>query len=412
MTALLVPIALDVLLVRDEGTAFAPTRAKVLTPDAVGHSARRRRLVPDPFGPDETRTPGAYLHWALPDGLSHSAHQEDDSPVFPAMPERWLVLRMTGDAAAGPRTLTAWLIPDVNTPDGQAPTVVADALHAPPAPVGAPPQAGTALTVMGTGDVAWAAYFDNTRDRLGLYDPLTGVSGAVSYLVCGWYIHPGSEPLAAVNATSIQEFLHERRWSLPPEQDPKADVPTATVCHGAALGLGWPKPGWPGDGGVLGQEADGVPAAAGIGVAIAETMAEASAVLGSQPGDPPQLTRLMEAAVAGALGTLAHPDGPAQLDTALHLSRFQALATDTGDETIWQPAVPGPTGADGTPAPPAAGAPAPAGLAATVAESRRRAGLGSGVVVQPPQGENLGPADLGDMVDAGRSKPRDRKSVV
>ena len=114
MTALLVPIALDVLLVRDGTQPFAPT--KMATPSPAAHNAKRQQLLPPPFGPDQTRPGGAYLHWSLPDALTHTTHDGVNPPVFPAIPQRWLIVRITGDITAGPRSLTAWMLPDVNAP--------------------------------------------------------------------------------------------------------------------------------------------------------------------------------------------------------------------------------------------------------------------------------------------------------
>ncbi len=52
------------------------------------------------------------------------------------------------------------------------------------------------LTVLGQGDVAWAAYYDNVVNRLAFYDDLSGIrSGPLAYLVCGWYSNPAQDPL-------------------------------------------------------------------------------------------------------------------------------------------------------------------------------------------------------------------------
>src|SRR5262245_2309917 len=113
MTALMVPLALDVLLVREDALPFAPT--KMAKPEPNPQQGRRQQLVPDPFGTDIVREQGAYLHWSMPDGLTQAQQPEGTTaPVFPAIPDRWLVFRLTGDASAGPRDVTAWLLPDVN----------------------------------------------------------------------------------------------------------------------------------------------------------------------------------------------------------------------------------------------------------------------------------------------------------
>src|SRR4051794_30250475 len=106
MTRLLVPLALDVLMVRQDDLPFAPM--KMAQPAPGAQQGKRQQLVPDPFGENVTRECGAYLHWSMPDGLTQAQQVPGSSqPVFPAIPDRWLVLRLTGDAATGPRRLAA-----------------------------------------------------------------------------------------------------------------------------------------------------------------------------------------------------------------------------------------------------------------------------------------------------------------
>jgi hypothetical protein len=397
MTALLVPIALDVLLLRGGDLPFAPT--KMATPTPSPTNAKRQRLLPLPFQDDVARSVGAYLHWALPDGLTRARPPADGhAPTYPAIPERWLVFRFTG-AAAGPtpRAVTAWLLPDVNaTP---SPTTIANALGTTPPAVGTPPQ--KPLTVLGTGDLSWAAYYDNVTNQLALFDPLDGVQGAVTYLVCGWYTHIGLDPLNAVGPADLTTFLAEKGWSLPAGENASGNRrPTSMVFHGAVTGLGWPTPGWPGDGGLLGVEVGGPPAAADIDVVLADTIAEAVAALAVAPSGAPadgHTQRVMQATLEGMLSELAHLNGPAALDTSLHMSRFASLASDIHSETIWQSSDLAPA----SEAPRATMDRAVAsghGLAAAVATSRRLAGAEPAAATGPDLG--------GSLVAAERSTPR------
>jgi len=65
--------------------------------------ADARALLPEPFTVQAPRQPGVYLHWALPDALTHGVQKADakhpDAPRttdFPPVPDRWLVpLRKT-----------------------------------------------------------------------------------------------------------------------------------------------------------------------------------------------------------------------------------------------------------------------------------------------------------------------------
>jgi hypothetical protein len=422
MTALLVPIALDVLLVRDGTQPFAPT--KMATPNPAPQNAKRQQLLPLPFGPDGARPGGAYLHWSLPDALTHTTHDGVNPPAFPAIPQRWLVVRITGDITAGPRSLTAWMLPDVNA---QQPVTIAGVLGQPaPAPTTLPP-AGTALTVLGQGDVSWSAYFDNVQNILSLYDPLTDVTGAVSYLVCGWYGNPELDPMQlppAVSDASVFGKLDAFGWSLPGEDDAHdsaspsptgPNLPTSIICHGAATGLGWPVPAWPGDGGVLAVEAGGTPQPDAVSVAVADTIVEAAAVLGvtidGDPGDP-AAALMLAATMAGMLSELAQPDGPAKIDTAQHAARFVTLPSTDDSETIWEPAIPAPPGSGGSGASgpgsggsagpqtaPATPGPPTAGLADAVRASELRAGVTAASV-------GAAPDTAGSLVTADRSTPR------
>ena len=61
--------------------------------------------------------------------------------------------------------------------------------------------------MLGTGDVSWAAYYDNVVNRLAFYDNLAGVqTGPLAYLLCGWYSNPAQDPLGDTNVKSLTDF--------------------------------------------------------------------------------------------------------------------------------------------------------------------------------------------------------------
>jgi Protein of unknown function (DUF3892) len=397
MTALMVPLALDVLLVRKDALPFAPT--KMAKPEPNPQQGRRQQLVPDPFGTDVAREQGAYLHWSLPDGLTHAQQPEGSTaPVFPAIPDRWLVFRLTGDASIAPRDVTAWLLPDVNAPTLQP---IPDVLgSANPGPNPAVPT-GKAFTVLGTGDLSWAGYFDNVVGQLSLYDPLTDVDGSLSYVVCGWYTRIGLDPINQVTDATFLDFLQSRGWKLPTGVSASGNRPPSIVTHGAALGMGWPEPTWPGDGGVLAVEAGGPPDSDGVDVVVADTIAEATAALSLDPEGTragPQTQRLVQATIAGMLSSLATANGPAALDTALHMSRFVSLASEVKSETIWE-STDVPTATRSSAASPTALRRSAPGLVGALAASETLAGVAA-------QDETTGPDVGGALVSAERSDPR------
>lgn len=329
MTALLIPITLDVLVVR-AGQAEPWAVTQLAQPSLAGTTRRRQQLAPDPFQTLPTGRPsGAYLHWVLPDALGQGVQNDVGTTVFPPIPNRWIVLRLSGPATPGGRRVDGWMLPDIST---AAPATVANFLDGPEP--GSAPTPAEPLTILGHGDASWAAYFDNVSGRLAFYDDLaTATPGPVSYLVCGWYLNPNLDPLPRGNETALRSYLLRQNWQaeLPAGQP----LPTLSLFHGSAVSIGWPDAHWPGDGGLLGDEPELRPAAGNVEVAAGVTLADALAVFTASP-DEVALARLMTGLFSGALDRLASADGPAQLDTVLHADRFGSVPSQATSETIYQ----------------------------------------------------------------------------
>lgn len=233
----LVPVQLDVLLVRAEGGDWADCRMKDPVqnppPDQPNDA---EHLLPEPFTTltdtlrHQRRPRGAHLHWAIPDGLT--AGQREDtydgsagaSAKFRPVPERWLVLRLSPSASPARRAVTGWVLEADRDPPVATPL---DQWNEPgPAAMGGDP-----LTALGRGDPAWAAYYDNvvhfdtqtndpskTAGRFGFYDSLADVAeGPITYLVCGWYANTANDPLGASTIGSYSAFFDALRalgWEL------------------------------------------------------------------------------------------------------------------------------------------------------------------------------------------------------
>ncbi|MFG2099750.1 DUF3892 domain-containing protein [Micromonospora echinaurantiaca] len=339
MTTLLVPVALDVLVVREPGAAsdWADTALTRPTPPASGRV--QQDLLPEPFSARSTARPaGAHLHWGLPDGLTRGVADDTGATTFPPVPDRWLVVRLSGAATPGPRAVEAWLLPYAGAIE---PVRVDRALTGPtlPAPGPAP---RSPLTALGHGDLGWAGYYDNVTHRFALHDELTGVTGPVAYLVVGWYTDPTRDPLHVTGETAYAERMEDLGWQVhePDDEDGDEDqpVPDRSVYHAAAVSIGWPTPNWPGDGGLLGRETDYRPAPDQVALALGETLAEALAAVAAEPDDPTEAARMVEALLQGALADVTGADGPARLDASLHQSRFGSAPAAAGNEYIWQPA--------------------------------------------------------------------------
>jgi len=220
----LVPIQVDALVVRPDQPAegWADCALKP-APDQTS-PVTRYDVLPTPFAElGQGRAAGVYLHWALPDGLTHGV-AAGDIATFPAAPDRWLVLRMyptppsnrllraQATFGAGSRAVKGWVL---RAGDQKPVPIDLDAFsEGPPSP----DAVNNPLTVLGTGDVAWAAYYDNCVNRLAFYDDLSDIAlGPVSYLVCGWYSDPAQDPLGSQDVHSLTGFnakMQELGWQL------------------------------------------------------------------------------------------------------------------------------------------------------------------------------------------------------
>ena len=389
MSALLVPIQVDALVVRDVNEIWAKTALE--EPKPTKGRRTRQKLVPDPFQDlDPPRPTGVHLHWALPDGLSRGRFAGAEA-AFPPVPNRWLVLRLTGATPDGPRAVAGWLLPDVNAK--QPVRIDAFSGAALPAPGDTPARP---LTALGTGDLAWSGYYDNVLNRFGLYDDLQGIAnGPLAYLVCGWYTNPAREPIAAATEAAFADRLEDLGWSLDSSQMPTGGYPTVSVYHGVAVSIGWPDESWPGDGESLGRELDARPAADGVDIAVGQNLAGAMAALTTTAEDSPDYARLLEGLFTSALPELSQPDGAVRLDTVLHQALFGSHPAAASSEWIWQP---GEAGPQPPPTPPVSGTPSePAG-----------GRLDEALAASANGGVSEIPVDLGvgNFVEVRRSKPR------
>ncbi len=386
----LVPIQLDVLMVRQAGGAWADCAMRV--PPDTGTTIEASSTLPPPFAQlNQTRPAGAYLHWALPDALN-SGLQDAAGATFPAIPDRWLVLRLyPSPTVPGRRSIKGWVLKSgLKTPTV---TPLSSWLED-----GQTSDAKKPLTALGHGDLAWQAYYDNVVNRLGFYDDLKDVKdGPIAYVVCGWYADTTLDPLGDTNIRSLADFdakMQQFAWSLDPKnfqeavkkttsytllseavalsvQLPVAEQerrtlpfstkpfqrqepgsvpagppyltdgswwPQSTLFHGSCLGIGWPGIGWTDNpNGLLSSETGGAPTADKISVAMGETITEAMATLVGNVTGSTKEARVLEAFQLGALSELDGPDGQARLDSALQTAAFGSIPGGSVTERVWQP---------------------------------------------------------------------------
>jgi hypothetical protein len=251
----MVPIEVDALVVRPNQppTDWADCTYRVPAPNAPISS--RRDNQPPPFqNLAAARPPGVYLHWALPSALTrgndtspgtgssanaaasstsgtNSGSTTNTTPtsnattaatVFPAIPDRWLVVRVFASPTPGRRAIRGWVLRAWDPPQNQG----AANGNQPPAVIDLDSWSETGndnvgpnpVTAAGPGDVTWSAYYDNVVNRLGFYDgDLAGVTGPLAYMVCGWYSEATSDPLGSAQLASLQDFENKLAglgWSL------------------------------------------------------------------------------------------------------------------------------------------------------------------------------------------------------
>jgi hypothetical protein len=335
-----------------------------------------------PFTDGPARAPGVYLHWAAVDGLAAAASQAgtgqpvSGNSTSPPLADRWLVVRMTSGT---PRRTRAWV---VEAEHGLT-TDLGDwsENRDPQSTAGGrtPNFPSSALTAMAGGDPAWAAVFDTSQDRFGLYDPLDDLSGeerrgTISYLVCGWWSVDANDPIYAGTLAERTDRLAALRWThaavsadvqaardLAVARGAQTDTPTAaartvrrvdtsglstgdltsmsahqlltdsaaevlaggsppmpqlTLLHGSVIGV---LPGGPAQG------EDERPAATDIEVAVGASATEAFAALLAldQPAEQQVADeRLVAAFCDGLISSLDAPDGLVTLDQELQAAEF------------------------------------------------------------------------------------------
>jgi hypothetical protein len=185
--------------------------------------------MPEPFAKGETRPAGVHLHWAMPDALLRGrldagAATGANRLCLPALPDRWVVLRLVLPRGARDALVSGWVI---------------EADRAVAVPLGNWCEGGSAsqsatpaglmlgreqLTGAAGGGIAWAAVYDAVLNRFAFHDPLADLGAlapngvdedCASYVVAGWWSDPALDPLDVARSNdSLHELLERLRWRL------------------------------------------------------------------------------------------------------------------------------------------------------------------------------------------------------
>jgi hypothetical protein len=293
---------------------------------------------------------GVHLHWAMPDALTR-ADTSSGQMRFPALPNRWLVSRVVGnaqsakhwiirsdalspsppggkpaptvpvaepaatpaaggDAAAqrGYRYLGAW---EVFTPEWAEPGGGAETMRA---------MTGAELHAVATGDIAFAAFYPNSRSSFGFHDDLTDLAGPAElmYVVSGWYDTPAADPLQA--GLTVAELQERLRWATSSGVGAAGVLVTYSTYSGLAQGIQWDP-----DTRYVPAEPEPIPADVAVGNNPAEALA--AYFRGTMHPDLPAFEELLTLFVAGLLPDLMTPQSGqlASLAETLHEMQFTAI---------------------------------------------------------------------------------------
>ncbi|WP_372525436.1 hypothetical protein [Piscinibacter sp.] len=226
---LLAPIDVQALYV-PPGSKEAFVRLPMLLAGAGGEAAAVfEDGMPEPFAPGKPRPAGVHMHWAMPDALLRGrlatvASGSANRLGLPALPDRWVVLRLVLPRGAHDAIVTGWVIEadrSVAVPLGSWTEGSSASQTATPAGVelGREELTGTA-----GGSVSWAAVYDAVLNRFAFHDPLADLAtlaphgvddDCASYVVAGWWSDPALDPLdAARGDDSLHELLERLRWRL------------------------------------------------------------------------------------------------------------------------------------------------------------------------------------------------------
>ncbi len=388
---LLVPIHLNALVVNPEDAERTWADVK-LNPHAIpGYddpddpTPDGEQKQPGPFDEFKGREAGIHLHWTLPDGLTKGEQISDVAEEAPpeevARPDedaRWLVVRIESSKRADRRRARAWIIESEEVDPAKRVTKLAVWNE--------DRSANTSdrwMTVLGKGDPAFAAYYDNVKNVLGFYDNLDDVeTGPLTYVVTGWYSKKEDDPLFEPPTKQMWlDKLDFLGWSLGTDDEEAArlaelekraradqdtiglnpfdrseqfsvvDPNTGLLAPGPQSAIAaiasksdvflspsylfkqyWPRQllchaaaydiPWGGAGGTFDSAKAGPPQPGSVKVSVGNTGAEAIGALIAKRRDFPNLERILTAFHQGALAQIQDPDGLPILETLLHADTF------------------------------------------------------------------------------------------
>lgn len=211
---------------------------------------------------------GVHLHWSLPRALTSGkveqvkqkviSGQQQHEIIFPAVPNRWLVVRMVTTT----KNTKSWVVESdyIHPEDTEAVTIAVnsdvDTEQKPYRCVGRAVSVADwketlqtnnlkdltsgPLSAVHSGEPIFAAYYPNCMNIFGLYDDLQDVSGnaELMYMVVGWFSDSSDDPLTLLKqqeSLSAEEIASQYGWDL----SSKETIPTVSLYNGTVQGISW-----------------------------------------------------------------------------------------------------------------------------------------------------------------------------
>ncbi len=274
----LLPVRIDALFIEQDQLAIDAMADFSLLPYA-NHTQDNQpdtanlseAIVSSPF---ENQTlylkAGVHLHWALPDALTSGASSADET-VFPALPDRWLIVR-SRQPTSGPEVIEkSWILESAYLyPDGSGAQDGSISVPWTPDPTKghyspfryqgrrmslaswlaldrSADEFVDSLTAVGYGEPTFAAFYPNCHSVFGFFDnEFTGSPNGSRYDVIGWYSNASVDPFTLLLADiaaeqqanklpplTIQEMtdaVQQRfQWIITPPAN--QEFPNQTVCY-------------------------------------------------------------------------------------------------------------------------------------------------------------------------------------
>lgn len=250
-TTVLVPIDIEAILVNKY--SHDEKKLSVVSPNykMLEYTSLGSKIVSKPFTLTKPLAKGVHLHFILPSALTHGV-ETSDGFVYPSIPNRWLVTRIIKKTGTdnpiishqtwvvesdyvGKDNKTSVVLPTLGQDDDDRYRYLGRCYK-----LGTNPKKGgtlTNLTVLGTGDPTFSAYYPSCHSVLGFYDSLDGINAEMlSYSVFGYYSDEKNNPLYGIDKDGIIEKLEEQRWDI---DTSLLQYPLNTICHGNVSNLDW-----------------------------------------------------------------------------------------------------------------------------------------------------------------------------